>query len=948
MQENILGEVNSSPSSDLSKEILSDIIIYMKYSRYIDELKRRESWEEICDRNIAMHISRFPQLKKEIIDIYTKFVKTKKVLPSMRSLQFGGKPIEINNSRIYNCTYMPAKDIKFFSELMFLLLGGSGCGYSVQKHHIEQIPIILAPIKERKFVIEDSIAGWADAIKVLLKSYTQGTTKPIFDYAQIRAKGVKLITAGGLAPGPAPLRICLTELQNILDSVSGRKLKSIEVHQMACHIADAVLAGGIRRASLISFFDMNDIDMLTCKSGDWWELHPEYARCNNSAVLERGKVTYTEFKLLWERIKESGAGEPGIIWVNNKEILGNPCQTAWAKVLTPEGIREFKDINIGSKIWSKEGWTTVINKQPTGIKPVYKFETTSSIFYGTEDHRIVSKGKKIKVKDAESIESIRGNYNTSYIIDPQDIIDGLVIGDGTKHEASGNLILLHIGENDKDYFNSEISNYIVKYRPGIGDTCYKIQTTIESKELPKTFERRVPTRYITNPDKLIGFLRGLYSANGSICGNRITLKSSSKGLVEDVQLMLSSIGIRSYYTTNLPTKVKFKNGEYLCKQSYDINITSDREKFKNLIGFIQEYKNAKIKIIPIKETINSDNYNIVNIEFLGNEEVFDITVDNNSHTYWTQGCNVSNCLEISLQPYGVCNLTEINSSTVESQEDLNERCKAAAFIGTLQASYTDFYYLREIWKKTAEEEALLGVSMTGLASNKLQSLNLQEAAQIAVETNKNLASILGINPAKRITTIKPAGTTSLVLGCSSGIHAYHAPYYLRRMRVGKNEPIYKYLKENLPNLIEDDYFRSHDTAVISIPQRSPENATLRDESALGLLERSKDLYMNWVIPGHIEGESTHNISITVSVKDNEWDIIGDWMWTNKNYYNGIAVLPYDGGTYKQAPFEECTKEVFEEMYSHLKQINLKDIIEETDNTTLNGELACSSGSCEII
>lgn len=260
-------------SKDISKEILSDIIVYMKYSRYIDDLHRRETWNEICTRNMNMHISKFPKLRKEISDIYTNFVIPKKILPSMRSLQFSGKPIEINNSRIYNCTYMPAKDIKFFSELMFLLLGGSGCGYSVQSHHVEQIPIIIKPEKERKFVVEDSIAGWADAIKALFKSYTQSLSRPVFDFGQIRPKGAKLITAGGQAPGPAPLRICLAEIQNILDNSLNRKLKPIEVHQIACHIADAVLAGGIRRASLISFFDLTDVEMLTCKSGNWWELH---------------------------------------------------------------------------------------------------------------------------------------------------------------------------------------------------------------------------------------------------------------------------------------------------------------------------------------------------------------------------------------------------------------------------------------------------------------------------------------------------------------------------------------------------------------------------------------------------------------------------------------------------------------------------------------------------
>lgn len=616
---------------DVSREILSDVIVYMKYARYIEEKKRRETWEDICNRSMEMHISKFPKLIDNIVSVYRDYVFPKKVLPSMRALQFSGKPIELNNSRINNCSYFPAKDIKFFPELMFLLLGGSGCGYSVQSHHVNQIPPIIVPQKLRKFVIEDSIAGWADAVKVLIKSYTQGITKPVFDFSQIRPKGSKLVTAGGKAPGPGPLRKCLTELQNILDQADRRKLTTLEVHQMACHIADAVLAGGIRRASLICFFDKNDREMLSCKTGNWWELHPEFARCNNSMVLERGKISYDEFISLWERIKSSGTGEPGIMWTNNKDVLANPCN------------------------------------------------------------------------------------------------------------------------------------------------------------------------------------------------------------------------------------------------------------------------------------------------------------------------------EVSLRQFGFCNLTEINAASVENQIDFVNRCKAASFIGTLQASYTDFYYIRDEWKKTVEEDALLGVSMTGLASNSLKDINISLGAEAIVDTNFNLTDRIGINRAKRMTCVKPAGTTSLVLGCSSGIHGYHSPYYKRRIRVGKNEPIYNYLLENLPNLIEDEYFRPYDTAVISVPQKSPDNAILRTESAINLLERSKNVYQNWILPGHISGDNTHNISITVSLKPEEWNTVGEWMWVNKDYYNGISVLPYDGGTYKQAPFEECSKEEFEEMYTHLTSIDLSKIIEKEDKTDLKGEIACGSGgSCEVI
>lgn len=414
---------------------------------------------------------------------------------------------------------------------------------------------------------------------------------------------------------------------------------------------------------------------------DWKDVNRQrYVKYILDPIFDKYKGNI-KAKQLWDLICELAhdSADPGVVFTGNIEkynphpqlgkLHSNPCQTAWAKVLTPEGIREFKDIGIGSVIWSKEGWTTVVNKWSNGVKPVYKYETTSSIFYGTENHKVISNGEKVEVKEAESIDSLRGVYHTEFTINPEDVMDGLVIGDGSKHEASGNLLLLHIGENDYDYFDSEIKDLIEKYRPGIGKTCYKIKTTITSEELPKTYERRVPERYIKNKNKLVGFLRGLYSANGSVCGNRITLKSSSKGLIEDVQLMLSSVGIKSYYTTNKATKVKFSNGEYLCKQSYDLNISTDKERFVNLIGFIQIYKNEKIILQDTKKEKVS--YDIINVEYLGNEEVFDITVDNKSHTYWTQGCDVSNCSEFLGPDYSSCNLGSMNLRKFFVKESFN-------------------------------------------------------------------------------------------------------------------------------------------------------------------------------------------------------------------------------------------------------------------------------------
>jgi len=618
---------------ELSNKILSDITVYMKYAKFVPELNRRETWAELVTRNKNMHIKKYPALTDQIEEAY-KLVYEKKILPSMRSLQFGGKPIEISPNRVYNCAYLPIDSIECFHEIMFLLLGGTGVGYSVQQHHVAKLPIVNKPYikRTRRFLIGDSIEGWADAIKVLMKSYMgdKRSSSIQFDFSDIRPKGAQLVTSGGKAPGPQPLKECILKIKGIFDGKEdGTPLTTLEAHDVVCHIADAVLAGGIRRAALISLFSAGDDEMIAAKSGNWWETDPQRGRSNNSAVLMRHKVTKEFFMDLWKRVELSGSGEPGI-YLNN----------------------------------------------------------------------------------------------------------------------------------DKDWG--------------------------------------------TNP-----------------------------------------------------------------------------------------------------------------------------------------------CCEIALRPFQFCNLCEVNASDLESQEDFNDRVKKASFIGTLQAGYTDFHYLRDIWRETTEKDALIGVSMTGIGSAAVLQLDMKAAASIVKRENTKTAKLIGINPAARCTTVKPAGTTSLALGTSSGIHAWHADYYTRRIRVGKNESMYKYLATNHPELIEDEFFRPHDTAVISIPQKAPKGSILRDESPFDLLERIKKVATEWVKPGHRKGSNTHNVSATVSLKQDEWDAAGKWMWKNRDHYNGLSVLPYDGGTYTQAPFEDISKVNYDMAMKHLKNVDLTRIVETDDDTDLSGELACAGGACEI-
>jgi ribonucleoside-diphosphate reductase alpha chain len=615
---------------EIQNKLISDVTIFRTYAKYLPEQMRRETYKEIVERSKEMDISNFPKLEKELIEAY-KMVENFQIMPSMRKLQFAGEAIQRNNIRSYNCSYTPANHIKSFSEILYVLLCGTGAGYSVQRQHVSQLPAITIPFTSTPYVIEDSIEGWAKALDVLCESYFLGTPKPIFDYNLIRPKGSRLKTTGARAPGPDGLKAMLELFESKIKLAAYRKLKPIEVHDLVCILSDCVRSGGIRRSALISLFDRDDVEMLTSKHGEWWKEHPYRARANNSAVLPRQNVTEEEFNYIFEMCETSGSGEPGFSWTNDTNMGWNPCH------------------------------------------------------------------------------------------------------------------------------------------------------------------------------------------------------------------------------------------------------------------------------------------------------------------------------EISLNAHQFCNLTTINVSTVRDKADLLKRAHYASLLGTVQAAYTNFPLLRPIWKETTEREALLGVSMTGVADNLsvLTDEAIVEAAKKVLEANENTAKIIGINVAARATAIKPEGTASCVLASSSGVHDRHDDFYIRRIRMGKDDPLYKYLLNKVPELCEDDKM-SITEGIISIPQKSPVGAFSRaNNTALGLAERAVRLNKLWVHSGYRSGPNNHNVSTTITVKKDEWNPLKKYMWENRNEYSGISLLPYDDFTYEQMPFESCDEQKFEEMKKLIKNIDLSEIKESDDNTSRTEALACVAGVCEV-
>lgn len=383
----------------------------------------------------------------------------------------------------------------------------------------------------------------------------------------------------------------------------------------------------------------------------------------------------------------------------------NMCQPKSATLLRKDdsGIKIIKmgDLGVGDTIWSGKEWTKVVKKWSTGTKKVYKYNTSTGYFLGTDNHKVFSSGVKIEVGKASTLDWSLCKYPLSKDFNTLDIINGLMIGDGSVHKASNNLMYLNIGEKDYDYFDSEIKDLIIEHRSGIGKTAYTVRTSIDSDELPKTYNRLMPERYYYGDEKTKrGFLRGLFSANGSVVGGRVVLTQSSKKLIEQVRELLSSLGIHSYMTSIKPKVRKFKNGYYTTKECYSLNITSGKELFKKHIGFIQEYKMDKIGKSNENRYFTSD---IQDVQYIGKEEVFEITVEAEEHSYWTGGVLVSNCQEIALPNSAketfVCNLLGMNMVNFDEWKDTD-----AVEIGIyfMDSMLTDFIDKTE--SKKAENE----------------------------------------------------------------------------------------------------------------------------------------------------------------------------------------------------------------------------------------------------
>ena len=628
-------------------DLYQQFIAKSRYARFMPEKNRRENWTETVARYFNFledHLAKTNNyaLTRELRTELENAVLNLEVMPSMRSLMTAGKALERDNTAGYNCSYIPIDDPKSFDEAMYILLCGTGVGFSVEQKYVNQLPEVPEQLfdSQTTIVVADSKEGWAKALRQLIALLYSGEIAK-WDISKVRPAGERLKTFGGRASGPRPLEELFRFTVSKFKGAVGRRLSSIECHDILCKIGEVVVVGGVRRSAMISLSELEDDRMRHAKSGNWWEQNGQRALANNSATYE-AKPDIGQFLQEWTSLYHSHSGERGIF------------------------------------------------------------------------SRAASKSQAAK----------NGRRNPNY-------------------------------------------------------------------------------EFGTNP-----------------------------------------------------------------------------------------------------------------------------------------------CSEIILRPYQFCNLTEVVVRAEDTLETLANKVRLATILGTFQATMTHFPYLRKVWQKNTEEERLLGVSLTGILDNEWMgkvcestAKNLEQLRQITVDTNVQYSSVLGIPQSAAITCVKPSGTVSQLVNSASGIHTRHSPYYIRRVRGDKKDPLSQFMvNAGIP--AEDCVMRPESTVVFSFPQKAPEGARTRE--ALTALQHL-DLWMQYQ-----RYWCEHKPSVTISVKENEWMDVGAWVWNNFDEISGISFLPWDGGTYRQAPYEECDEDQYKALLDKMPATITWDVLSEQDDNVEGAQmLACVSGTCEI-
>jgi hypothetical protein len=821
---------------------------------------------------------------------------------------------------------------------------------------------------EKTFVVPDTIEGWADALGVLLESYfkspeiTKGTewegTRVKFDFSLIRKKGSPLSSGSGKAPGPEPLRRSLEVIRKLLDRcvLNGQdRLRPIDAYDIIMHASDAVLSGGVRRSATICLFSPDDMEMVTAKTGNWFTENPQRGRSNNSALLLRNQTPKEDFLKLIASVKEFG--EPGFVWSDSTELVVNPCVVGDTLVATDAGLQSVTNLVyepfaalVDGKPYRSEGfWKTghksVVNLtfasgRELRVTPNHQIMTTNGWKEAgsltSEDEVVIHNHRDF----AHKVDSSSADYAQGYCLG-NFLSDGNVgketaemkwWGEGKEEyredclhltQQAGWRSLRHI-----DWPNTK-ADYSVLSSVKLLDFAEQKGCLTNGKSLTKQ-------ACVGSWSYLSGLVAGYFDGDGTVSfnpekGSSLRIWSTSVSNLQQLQIILNAFGIwSSIYKDRMsggPRMLPDGQGglkEYHCQDAHELCISCDNiERFLEIIPIRNK---AKLKlaeqIVASRRRLPNRTHfidRLVKMSQGEEEDVYDCTVED-IHAFDADGVYVHNCVEIGMCPmneagvsgWQMCNLCEINGKKIKTKEDWKIAARAAAIIGTCQAAYTDFDYLGNVTKEIVEKEALLGVSITGMMDSpeilfdpELQ----QEMAKFILDINEKLAPRIGINPCARATCIKPAGTTSCLLGTGSGVHPHHARRYFRRTQANMMEAPLQFFKKHNPHAVRKSVWSANGTdEVITFCVQVPPGAKVKNDlDALTMLQHVKLTQANWVTAGCVKERCTqpwlmHNVSNTINIRPDEWDAVIDYIYENREFFAGISLLPISGDKdFPQAP-----------------------------------------------
>lgn len=979
---------SDSAAPDMTKA-LSDYIFTSKYARYREEDKRRETWAEAVARVEDMHLRKFadfgPDFADEIRDAF-RFVYDKRVAPSMRSMQFGGAAAEASNVRMYNCATRHIDSVRAFSEVFYLLLCGAGVGVGLTDKYLSRLPNLVGPTDRTGtvlvYVVEDSVEGWADSIEALLNCYFANNAfsgrKLVYDYSKIRPAGTPLKTSGGRAPGHEGLKYAHQQIKKLLDEAievhHRTRLRSLDAYDILMHVSDAVLSGGIRRSAMCAIFDPHDQDMMTAKTGDWLTENPQRKRSNNSVLLNRGSVTFEEFNAIVQNAREWG--EPGFVFGNSEDMLFNPCfeismipvtedgvcgvqfcVAGDTQLITRDGMVDIASrVNKDTAIWNGERWVTVKPFQTGTADPLHRVSfSDGSYLDATDGHIFLVKAphwNDYREMTTMEMREYLATHKHGLHVPRANVVGANPEGDWVEYAYEYGFFK---GDGHMDHGVPKFNLYAEDKRLGLTGfqypktyvnaygTTYEVirADTLDASTCQELKQPGLPSDVASwDEESFLSFMAGWIDADGSQANAGCRLYGDEESL-RPTQMLLTKFGIVSSLNLMQAKGVRTNLGVR-----------------KSAVWYLQipnasKIPSRRLDLANGQDAPHKGKWQYVRsvVELDGLHESFCLE-EPDLHT-----CVFNNVLTKQ------CNLTTINGAKVKTPEDLFACAQAAAFIGTLQATYTDFPYLSNAAKQITEDEALLGVSITGMMENPEVMLNpeVQRAgAAIVRETNERVAWFIGINPAARPTALKPEGTSSLVFEtpCSGIGLAHTSGEYFRNVMANKLETPYQFFNMFNGHMTELSVHSATGTDdVITWPLTTREGVWSKETvSALEHLAMVKSTQENWVMAGTSQYNLKpiqHNVSCTITVREHEWDEVIEYIYDNRMFFAAVSLLAATGDKdYAQAPFVAVTTDEdrarFKMLVDGFVPVDYTLLREDEDLTTLAAEAACAGGACELV